>query len=111
MTTIVKYYPSESILDWANRTLTPSELVEFNTAFTLNHTRWVGYAEQNLVSFTPIYQDVYVAELNETVSTQIGERTTLALGVTLADVTMDPTWAPWMDRYMLEVQAPEVTVE
>ena len=111
MTTIVKYYAAESIDEWADRTLDSSELVAFNTAFTLNHNLWVGYEEQNLVSFTPIYQDVYIAELNETVSIRVGERATLAPGVTLSDVTMDPSWAPWLDRYMLEVQAPEITLE
>ena len=111
MTSIVKYYAAESIEEWADRTLDSSELVAFNTAFTLNHNLWVGYEEQNLVSFTPIYQDVYIAELNETVSTQVGERATLAPGVTLADLVLEETWRPWLDRYMLETQAPAVTLE
>jgi hypothetical protein len=111
MTTIVKYYAAESIDEWANRTLDSSELVAFNTAYTLNHNLWVGYVEQNLISFTPIYQDVYVAELNETVSTQVGERATLAPGVALADITLDPSWVPWLDRYIAETNPPEVTIE
>ena len=41
MTTIVKYYAAESIDEWADRTLDSSELVAFNTAFTLNHNLWV----------------------------------------------------------------------
>jgi hypothetical protein len=111
MTTIVKYHAAESIEEWANRTLSSGELVAFNTAFDLNHALWIGYAEQNLVSFTPIYQDVYSAELNETVSTQVGERAMLAAGVTLEDVTLEETWRPWLDRYMSEVNAPEVIIE
>lgn len=111
MTTIVKYYAAESIDDWANRTLDSNELVAFNTAFTLNHNLWARYQEQNLVSFEPIMQDIYVAELNETVSTKVGERTILAAGVTLADLQLEETWRPWLDRYMSETQAPEVTIE
>jgi hypothetical protein len=111
MTTIVKYYAAESIEEWADRTLDSSELVAFNTAFTLNHNLWAGYEEQNLISFTPIYQDVYIAELNETVSIRVGERTILAPGVTLADLPLDETWRPWLDRYISEVNAPEVTIE
>ena len=111
MTTIVKYYPAESMDDWAKRTLTSSELAAFNTAFTLNHARWDGYVTQNLVSVEPIYQDVYVPVLNETVSTQVGDRTTLAPGVTLEDITLDETWRPWLDRYIAETNPPGVTIE
>lgn len=112
MTTIVKYEASESITDWANRTLSADELLEFHTAFNLNHAQWLGYQiEQKILTADPIYEDVYVPELNETVSVKVGERTTLAAGVTLQDVTLHESWRPWLDRYMFEVNAPEVTIE
>ena len=111
MTTIVKYYAAETLVDWANRTLSESELLEFNTAFTLNHTQWAEYMSQNLASVEPIYQDVYISELNETVSVQVGERTRLAPGVTIEDIALEETWRPWLDRYISEVNAPEVTIE
>jgi len=111
MTTIVKKYANESLHDWANRTLTPTELDSFNAAFDANTARWQNYVDQGMISVNPFMQEVYISALNETVSVQIGDKTIISPEYTLEDVTLAPEWKPWLDRYLSEVNAPEITIE
>lgn len=109
MTTIVKHYHTESINEWAERTLNPAELAEFNAALAINNTRWEEYANQGRITVQPIMQDVVVPSLGHTVTVQIGEETTIAAGYSLSDVTTDPSLLPWLDRYTSETNPPPVT--
>ena len=56
-------------------------------------------------------QDVLVPSLGQTVTVQIGDETTISPGYSLSDVTMDPSWASWYDRYIAETNPPPVTFE
>jgi hypothetical protein len=109
MTTIVKHYHTESINEWAVRTLNPTDLAAFNAAFAINQTRWEEYASQGRITIQPIMQDVLVPSLGQTVTVQIGEETAIAAGYSLSDVTTDPSLIPWLDRYTSETNPPPVT--
>ena len=109
MTTIVKHYHTESVTEWAVRTLNPTDLAAFNAAFAIGQTRWEEYTSQGRITVQPIMQDVLVPSLGQTVTVQIGDETTISPGYSLSDVTMDPSWASWYDRYIAETNPPPVT--
>jgi hypothetical protein len=109
MTTIVIHYHTESINEWAVRTLNPTDLAAFNAAFATNNTRWEEYASQGRITTQPIMKDVLVPSLGQTVTVKIGEETTISSGYSLSDVTMDPSWAAWLDRYTSETNPPPIT--
>jgi hypothetical protein len=111
MTTIVKYYHTESADEWAARTLNPTDLAAFNAAAVSNRTRWEEYAAQGRITIEPILEDVYVPASGHTVSITIGEKTIIAAGFSLSDVTLDPLWVPWLDRYNAETNPPAVTIQ
>ena len=111
MTTIIKYYHTESPETWAARTLNSTDLAAFNSAALANRTRWEEYAAQGRTTTQPIIKDTYIEALGQTITITIGEETTIAAGHSLSDVTMDPQWASWYDRYIAETNPPPVTFE
>jgi hypothetical protein len=104
MTTISLYYNnSKPIREWAESTLNAAELIAFNAAAAAHEVRWKGYIDQGLVtSSMPILKDIHITLLGETVAVKIGEKTTIAAGHSLTEVTLDPAWQPWIDRYIAE---------
>jgi len=82
--------------EWINNNLSPQDQSSFLAAFQQNSLLWESYLTQGLITAEPIYETVYVPELTETVTTQIGEKLVLAAGVSPSQLQMDPDYAHWI---------------
>jgi hypothetical protein len=100
MASFVRIYKNtESIFNWALRTLTPEELEKFNSDFLNSNNKWSDYINRNLIVNEKIYQSVYSNLLNTNIDIQIGERSIVSDGVDPSIITLDPSWSAWIDRF------------
>lgn len=88
--------PKELQDEWINNNLSPQDQSSFLAAFQQNDLLWKSYLDQGLIISEPIYETVNVPELNDTITTQIGEKLILAAGVNPSQLQMHPDYAHWL---------------
>ena len=88
-----------TIRDWAMATLTPTELDEYLKAESRNNTLMQSYTDAGLMIRETITETVFVPAIGQNISIPVGERITLAPGVTVLDIPIDPEFGAWHARY------------
>ena len=100
-----RYNNVESPTDWAQRVLTPQELVQFNNAFDLNTKLWISYEDAGLIENNTIRYKVYSYTYNRDIDILIGEQ---LVDSGQGNLTVAPEYTPWLNRYLADVGAPVV---
>jgi hypothetical protein len=88
-----------TIRDWAQAVLTPEEYADFLAAENRNLALVKHYIDSGLIQQEIIKETVYVPSVGTTLTINTGLKTTLAPGVTVLDIPIDPDWAVWHARY------------
>ena len=88
-----------TIRDWAVAMLTPNELDEYLKSETRNNALMQSYADAGLMTQETITETVFISATGQNISVPVGQRTTLAPGVTILDIPIDPEFGAWHARY------------
>ena len=88
-----------NIRDWAQATLKDTELDDFIEAEKRNTELMLTYQNAGLISYKWIEAKGWSELLNEEITLLFGHEITLAPGVTLLDIPIDPEWGMWEARY------------
>ena len=100
-----RYNNVESPMDWAQRVLTPQELVQFNNAFDLNTELWETYRTTGLITKSTIRFTVHSYTYNRNINIPIGEQ---LVDTGQENLTVAPEFRPWLERYLADVSNPVV---
>ena len=103
-----RYKNKESLIEWAQRSLTSQELNQFNSAFTLNTELWKSYQLAGMCNTTDIWYSVYSSIFDCNIDIRIGEQLNSIANETL---TVHPSFRPWLDRYMADVGSGAVIIK
>lgn len=88
-----------TIRDWAQLVLTAEELENFYEAEKRNLALTKHYIDIGLMTQETITETVFIPSLGETITISVGQKTTLAPGVTVLDIPVDPEFSAWHARY------------
>jgi beta-glucosidase-like glycosyl hydrolase len=88
-----------TIRDWAQAVLTAEEYADYLEAESRNLALTKSYIDAGLMQQEIIKETVYVPAVGTTLTFDTGVKTTLAPGVTVLDIPIDPDWAVWHARY------------
>ena len=102
MSSYTRFYRQPTIEQWAQNSLTPSELVDFNAALQDNNSKWNQYVVDGLITIEPIYETVNNQELGEPVQVRVGDKVVLAPTTSVSDLTMADNYRYWLDRFYEE---------
>jgi hypothetical protein len=99
MSAYVRYFDIAQIqIEWLNNNLSAEELLDYNAALDKNSQIWGSYESQGLITLEPIYETVYIPEINENIDVKIGEKLVLSPGVSPSQLQMHPDYAEWLNR-------------
>ena len=103
-TTISQLYSDQKkVIDWAHATLTPEELTDFNLALQRNIEKHNYLLANNLVTQTPILEEVYSNALQSNVSLAVGDSVTYNINDNdIEKFQLDTRWAYYLNRYLEE---------
>jgi hypothetical protein len=102
MQAYIKYYKDNDINSWANATLTPEELTQFQTAIIHNNNLWQSYISQGLYTKQDVYETVHSTVLESDIEIIVGEKLIMTPGVTFDSLTLDDSYVYWLNRYNTE---------
>jgi len=88
-----------TVRDWAQSALTAEELENFYEAEKRNLALNKHYIDTGLMQQESITETVYVPAIGANITIPIGQKTTLAPGVTILDIPIDPEFGAWHARY------------
>jgi len=102
MQAYIRYYNDNDINSWANATLTSEELAQFQTAIIANDNLWQSYTAQGLYTIQDVYETVHSAVLESDIEVIVGQELIMSPGVTFDSLTLDASYADWLNRYNTE---------
>lgn len=88
-----------TIREWAESVLTTEELENFYEAEKRNLALTKHYINTGLMQQESITETVYVPAIGASITVPVGQKTTLAPGVTILDIPIDPEFGAWHARY------------
>lgn len=113
MSQITRYYNNgeENMVQWAQANLTPEEYIDFTNSLNENTQLWETYVLNGLITVTPVFESVYIDELDTNIDVQVGENIQLAPGVTKNDVPVAYSWGFWLARIPAEILTDELVYQ
>ena len=88
-----------TIRDWAQSVLTAEELENFYIAEERNLVLNKQYIDAGLMQQESVTETVYVPSIGKSITISVGQKITLAPGVTILDIPIDPEFGAWHARY------------
>lgn len=88
-----------TIRDWAESTLNAEELESFYEAEKRNLALTKHYIDTGLITQETVTETVFVPSIGENITIGVSQKTTLAPGVTVLDIPVDPEFSAWHARY------------
>ena len=88
-----------TIHNWAVATLTSDELDQYIMAESRNNALMQSYIDAGLMTQEALTETVFVSAIGQSITIPIGQKTTLAPGVTVLDIPIDPEYGAWHARY------------
>ncbi len=88
-----------TIHNWAVATLASDELNEYLMAESRNNALMQSYIGAGLMTQEALTETVFVSSIGQSITIPIGQKTTLAPGVTILDIPIDPEFGAWHARY------------
>lgn len=88
-----------TLREWAESALDAEELDQFLEAEKRNLELIKHYIDSGLMQQDTIKETVYVPAIGQNITVTVGLKTTLAPGVTVLDIPIDPEFGIWHTRY------------
>lgn len=99
MSSYTRFYKHPTIQEWAESSLSPTELNDFQNAFQENSELWAQYTQSGLISVEPIYETVTDSILENSINVQVGEKVVLSPGTSAADLHIAESYQYWLNRF------------
>lgn len=107
MTTYIRYNNTPTIEEWANRTLTPEDLAQFEMALAENNSLWESYFNQGMISASDVFETVFSNVYNTNVEVRIAHKIVVS-DTQQNNVVIAPSYVHWLDRFNAEVGNPVI---
>lgn len=91
-----------SILEWATKTLSPEEFLQFNQAQLANNELWANYEKDGIIIANPLYENYYSETFKQNIYIQVGTEYEIKDGVDFNSLPLHQDYISWITRFRTE---------